>query len=70
MPPEITAGTTYAISLPRHMAKTDFTKCLTMARKYGRYDAGTRTWEMTPQGSHGTACVREMIERGAEVTEA
>lgn len=64
---DITAGETYVISFPRGMHKTDFTKCLTMARRNGSYDGAARTWEITPQGSHGTAVVAEMADRGAIV---
>lgn len=67
---QIEAGTTYAVTFPRGMHKTDFAKCLQMGRKYGTYDPATRTWEITPQGSHGTAVIREMIDRGATATEA
>lgn len=65
---EITTGTTYQVTFPRGMAKTDFSKCLTMARKLGTFSAGS--WTITVQGSHGASCVREMAERGAEVAEA
>jgi len=66
---EITAGT-YTVSFPRGMHKADFAKCLQMARRIGTYDSGTKTWTLTVQGSQTAACVREMIDRGAEVTAA
>lgn len=69
-PDQIEAGTAYAVTLPRGMHKADFAKCLQMARRHGTYDAAARTWAITPQGSQGTAVIRDMISRGAAVTEA
>lgn len=64
---DVTAGHDYIVKFPQGMHKADFAKCLTMARKLGRYSAPLKSWIITPAGSHGTACVHEMIDRGARV---
>lgn len=65
---EIETGKTYTVSFPRGMAKTDFAKCLKMAQKLGRRDGGS--WTITVEGLHSAGVVAEMIDRGAQVTEA
>ena len=65
---DITTGTTLKIIFPRGMHKADFAKCLSMARKIGRYDG--QAWTVTITGPHAAACVTEMADRGATVTEA
>jgi hypothetical protein len=65
---DITTGGTYRVTFPQGMAKTDFTKCLRMARKLGKFDGAA--WTITVQGTQGAASVREMASRGADVQEA
>jgi len=62
---EITEGQVYTVTFPRGMAKTDFNKCLRMARRYGCFSAGSWTIQVT--GGLVASCVREMIDRGADV---
>lgn len=65
---EIETGKTYTVSFPRGMSKTDFAKCLKMAQKLGTRAGGS--WTITVEGLHSAGVVREMIDRGAQVTEA
>jgi hypothetical protein len=67
---DITAGTTYRVTFPKGMSKTDFTKCLRMARRLGKFDGAEQAWTITVQGTQGAASVREMASRGADVREA
>lgn len=65
---DIKAGETYTATFPRDMGKTDFTKCLKMARRYGRFTAGS--WTIKATGFQVVTCIQEMITRGADVTNA
>jgi hypothetical protein len=61
-------GKTWSVSF-KGLAKTDFNKCLSMARKMnGRYDGSRWTFN----GSYGINRDRlaEMADRGADIREA
>lgn len=63
-------GVTYDVVLPSGMPKTDFAKCLKMARRYGRYDVAAGKWSIFVTGPQVAACIAEMADRGARVQEA
>lgn len=65
---DLTTGTTCTVTFPHGMAKTDFAKCLRMARRLGTY-SGSK-WTITITGPHAASCVSEMADRGATVEES
>jgi hypothetical protein len=64
----IQIGQIYTATFPRGMGKTDFNKCLSMARRYGRFAGGS--WTIKVTGHQVQSCVTEMAARGAVISAA